>query len=205
MNNCKNFNRFYYDHDYDDYFSYDDVKTRSTAPVHLCFLKQNRTRSICHDLTNEFEKQKSSNSNVKLNCIYNFWNGEYEINMGHATAGGTQIKLVIHEFETKPQSNAQFNYWNLQNWWLYQSNRLDKSLLLKREESLNDIAKMNVGLIEYLLGTRVFQVPLYFFYNLESRKLQDYYYLNYMSAAFRLPSETIEYFMHFYSNLWYLS
>ena len=86
----------------------------------------------------------------------------------------TRLKIIIHEYKI-----------------------IKKKYILFDKENYDDISILNAGLLGYLLKLNL-DLPTYLFYNYENS-----YYLNYANNVFRLPSDVINYFMIFYSNLWY--
>ena len=60
--------------------------------VHICLLNQKKA-NICNLLARDFNSQSPKNIH-KLTCLYDFWSGEYQLNIN------PQIKIVIHEYET---------------------------------------------------------------------------------------------------------
>ena len=161
--------------------------------VHICLLNQKKA-NICNLLARDFNSQSPKNIH-KLTCLYDFWSGEYQLNINQ------QIKIVIHEYQTSLKKSAQLSYWRLQN-YLTPSNF--NSGELNNEEDINDEVSLKQGLIGYFISGEYFKEPLHMFYSKESHKQQRFVYTNYMNAAVRLPSDVVNYFMIFYKKTWYL-
>lgn len=159
--------------------------------MHLCLLNENKA-NICDLLADGYNKQAPTGSH-KLTCNYNFWTGEYVLEIND------QIKLIVHEYETTLKASSQISYWRLQNYFSSGANRE----LITSAEDLNDDATLKQGLMDYLFTGDYLKMPLHFFYSRESQQNGRFVYTNYMNATVRLPSDVINYFMIFYSNIWY--
>ena len=170
------------------------VNVLHNSKIHICMLKENH-KNTCDFIVESFKA--TNQNNINLNCVYNIWNGEYELRVS------AHLKLIIHEYEATSMTSTRLSYWKLQPWWWFPI-RSNETSLNSEEKADDDNAKLKMGLIEYLFGVDFFEVPLYFFYNQESRNEQNYYYVNYLGLPFRLPSEIVNYFMLFYSKTWYL-
>ena len=150
--------------------------TEALSPLaHVCLLREENFTNICGLLATSESVWSSGHSQVA--CSYNVWNGEYVIEID------SLIRLVVHEYESAAPDSS-----------------------FMEENNLNDKARLRLGLMQYLFGAQFHAMPLYFFYAPSQQQPQQtkFFYLNYLGAPFRLPSETVNYFMIFYSDLWYI-
>ena len=131
---------------------------------------------IC--LLNDKKEENFCNYYTLLNknckCSYNYMNGEYELDCD------TKIKVIIHEYKF-----------------------IKKRYLIFNKDNYDEISILNAGLLGYLFNLNL-NLPTYLFFDDENNDLKNSYYLNYANNVFRLPADVINYFMIFYSNMWYL-
>jgi hypothetical protein len=138
--------------------------------------KENKLNiNIC--LLNDKKEENFCNYYTMLNknckCSYNYFNGEYELDCN------TKIKVIINEYKI-----------------------IKKKYLIFTKDNYDEISILNGGLLGYLFNLNL-NLPTYLFFDEENNDLKNSYYLNYANNVFRLPSDVINYFMIFYSNIWY--
>ena len=156
-----------------------DLMSSIETKIHLCIIK-NKNVNIC-DMVKEFSRN--------IDCTYNYWNGEHVIRLN------PNIKLVIHEYEVK----AKEKFYS----WYFDDVENEKKLDIHAGET-NPKASLNAGFSGRVFNTDYFDLPIHFFYTKRNRIDKYFNFINYLNASFKLPSEIINYFMIFYSKIWYL-
>ena len=153
--------------------------------IHMCYLKESKL-SIC-GFVNRYNKIYST----KLNCDYNYFNGEYSIHIDG------NVKLTYHEFRMKFKSISSMIHYNLNTkvYGLHSPLQYDKYI--------DDYASLNNGFLTNLFDTQYYSIPLYMFYTRQSKIIDNYVNVNYANSTFRLPSDIVNYFMIFYSKIWF--
>lgn len=121
------------------------------------------------------------------------WNGEFTLNFDDSS-----IKLIVHEYAPSIRKSIERR---LPSWWTNYADVLDDSE--KFPQVLNGEVTLRQGLVEFLFGHEDFDLPSFFFYSKNSRDTTRYNYVSYLNASVRLPADVINYFMIFYSNIWY--
>lgn len=165
-------------------FHYDDEndsKSYTSFNLHLCFLNNDLTEDLCDSLSNSIASG--------MECDYSYVSGEYTVRINE------DVKLSFHEYELGFKS-ALFYY------DYFFSNSGNSSF--NYDQYIDDKASLNMGLVGKLFGNEYFNIPKYFFYNRDSIDRREFHFLNYLNAAFRLPSEVVNYFMLFYPKIWFI-
>lgn len=160
--------------------------TNNQTNIHMCHLRQSKF-SIC-----KFVDRYNKINNANLNCNYNYLNGEYSIDINE------NIKLTFHEFRMKFKNiHSMIKYYlNTKIYGFHSS--------MDYDEYIDDKASLDNGFMTNLFDTQYFSIPLYLFYTQQSRINGNYIYVNYANSTFRLPSDIVDYFMIFYSKIWFL-
>jgi hypothetical protein len=153
--------------------------------IHMCYLKESKL-NIC-GFVNRYNKMHLT----KLNCDYNYFNGEYSIHIDD------QVKLTYHEFKMKFKNIYSMLQYNLNKkvYGLYSPMQYDKYI--------DDYASLNNGFLTNLFDTQYYSLPLYLFYTRQSKIIDNYIIVNYANSTFRLPSDIVNYFMIFYPKIWF--
>ena len=74
---------------------------------------------------------------------------------------------------------------------------------LQYDKYIDDYASLNNGFLTNLFDTQYYSIPLYMFYTRQSKIIDNYINLNYANSTFRMPSDIVNYFMIFYSKIWF--
>jgi hypothetical protein len=153
--------------------------------IHMCYLKESKF-NIC-GFVNRYNKKYFT----KINCDYNYFNGEYSIYIDD------HVKLTYHEFKMKFKNIFSILQYNLNTkvYGLHSPLQYDKYI--------DDYASLNNGLLTNLFDTQYYSIPLYMFYTRQSKIIDNYINLNYANSTFRMPSDIVNYFMIFYSKIWF--
>lgn len=151
--------------------------------IHLCYLGTFLKEKYFCDVVQKFE----SFYKIGANCEYNQMTGEYMIMIGK------EIQLIFHEY------NIGFKSLKF----------LSDSFFSKEKKTDNDVeffeenAHLNQGLLGKIFPNQYFTLPRHFFYSKFYTSDVKSNYVNYLGVPIRLPSEIINYFMLFYSSIWY--
>lgn len=168
-----------------EYMDNSGFSQKPISKIHLCYLNSYlREDSLC-----AVAKVFESEYQVDLNCKYNYFTGEYSISLNN------EIQILFHEYEL---DFKLFSYF-------YDSVLASNETFEKNNKKyFENSAQLNSGLLSWVFEVQYFDIPRNFFYsNFETSK-HDANFLNYLDTPFRLPSEIVNYFMIFYSKIWYL-
>lgn len=162
----------------------DDPRFSFLFNLHLCFLGNELDSDNLCSLVEKYPGKR-------VTCYYDYISGEYSIDLNK------DVKLMFHEYQVGLKT------------WSYLYNIIFKAKSnesLEEDGYLDEKARLNMGLIGMLFGNDYFNMPRYFFYNrmIGGGEKREFLFLNYLTSAFRMPSEIVNYFMVFYSKIWYI-
>ena len=204
---------------------------QSTTTVHLCFLKRHNLTNVC-DLVAR-QSFRISQPTTVISCHYNWLNGEYAVKVAASSLpNDTRITLLFHQYQRdyeylRHTLNAFLAYvTSLTAATTTKEEKDNNSTLLSTQQHINDeysidtSVQMHVGLLGYLYGTEVFDLPIEMFYTPTTTSKDvaasasstsssiEYsmstHFVEYVSAKMRVPTDVVSYFMMFYRNIWYL-
>lgn len=160
-------------------------KGTNKTELHLCYLNTFlKEKSLC-DVVNILEMK---HNRVKF-CDYNRLTGEYKVIIND------EIEIIFHEYHLDLNSYNFFNFFNF-----FESDRNATDLEV---EFLDENAKLNQGWLGKIFFNQYFSLPRHFFYSKLNTSRVRSNFVNYLGVPIRLPSEVINYFMIFFSEIWY--
>lgn len=156
------------------------IKTR----LQLCYLKTvMKEKSLC-GFIEKFESLYKRN----VACEFNRMTGESVVNVNQ------EIEIIFYEYNIDLDP---FRF--LKDSFNSKQNQTDIQLELFQEN-----AKLNQGWMGKIFINHFFSLPRHFFYSKFYTSKVKSNFLNYLGAPIRLPSDIINFFMIFYSSIWYL-
>ena len=156
------------------------IKTR----LQLCYLKTFlKEKSLC-DVVKKFE----SLFKRTVACEFNFLTGESVVKVNQ------EVELIFYEYDIglDPLRFLAGSFYSKQD-------QTDIQVELFQEN-----AKLNQGWLGKICMNQFFNLPRHFFYSKFYTSKVKSNFLNYLGAPIRLPSDIINYFMIFYSSIWYI-